>query len=75
MLPLKGNLKTYWVDPKHKAIIKEVMTYTYDMITKEIRNQKTVIKKTLAEINIKIKSSVKAISLASFSGVFSIPLS
>ena len=51
------------------------MTYTYDIITKEIRNQKTVIKKTLAEINTKIKSSVKAISLASFSGVFSIPLS
>lgn len=31
------DLKTYQLDPKYKNIIKEVMTYTYDIITKEIR--------------------------------------
>ena len=52
----KGGLKTYQLDPKHKNIIKELMTYTFDNITKEVRNQKTVIKKTLTEINTKIES-------------------
>ena len=32
------------------------MIYTNDNITKEIRNQKIVIKKTLTEINTKIES-------------------
>ena len=39
------DLKTYQLDPKYKDIIKEVMTYTYDNITKELRVQKKSIKK------------------------------
>ena len=50
------DLKTYQLDPKYKDIVKEVMTYTYDNITKELRTQKKSIKKTITELNTKIDS-------------------
>ena len=50
------DLKIYQLDPKYKDIVKEVMTYTYDNITKELRTQKKSIKKIITELNIKIDS-------------------
>ncbi len=41
------DLKTYQLDPKYKDIVKEVMTYTYDNITKGLRTSKKSIKKTI----------------------------
>jgi site-specific DNA recombinase len=50
------DLKTYQLDPKYKDIVKEVMTYTYDNITKELRTRKKSIKKTITELSTKIDS-------------------
>ena len=50
------DLKTYQLDPKYKDIVKDVMTYTYDNITKEIRTQKKSVKKTITELSTKIES-------------------
>ena len=50
------DLKTYQLDPKYKDVIKEVMTYTYDNITKDLRTEKKFIKKTITELNKKIES-------------------
>jgi len=50
------DLRTYQVEPKYKDIIKEVMTYTYDNITKDLRTQKKSIKKNITELNTKIES-------------------
>ena len=50
------DLKTYQLDPKYKEIVKDVMTYTYDNITKEIRTQKKSVKKTITELSTKIES-------------------
>jgi len=50
------DLKTYQLDPKYKDIVKEVMTYTYDNITKEVRTRKKSIKKTITELSTKIES-------------------
>ena len=50
------DLKTYQLDPKYKDVVKDVMTYTYDNITKEIRTQKKSVKKTITELSTKIES-------------------
>ena len=50
------DLKTYQLEPKYRDIVKEVMTYTYDNITKELRTRKKSIKKTITELNKKIES-------------------
>ena len=50
------DLKTYQLEPKYRDIVKEVMTYTYDNITKELRTRKKSIKKTITELNTKIDS-------------------
>ena len=50
------DLKTYQLDHKYKDVIKEVMTYTYDNITKELRTRNKSIKKTITELSIKIDS-------------------
>ena len=50
------DLKTYQLDHKYKDVIKEVMTYTYDNITKELRTRKKSIIKTITELNTKIDS-------------------
>ncbi|WP_084708913.1 recombinase family protein [Siansivirga zeaxanthinifaciens] len=52
----EDNLNLYQVDPKYNAIIKEVMAYSYDNITKEIRQQSVAIKKKITELNDKIES-------------------
>ena len=39
------NLSNYDIDAKYNSIIKDVMLYTYDNVTKEIRTQETQIKK------------------------------
>jgi site-specific DNA recombinase len=41
------DLKTYQLDPKYKDVVKEVMTYTYDNITKELRTKRSPLKKQL----------------------------
>mgnify|MGYP003312163217 CR=1 FL=1 len=50
------DLKTYQLDPKYKDILKEVITYTYDNITKELRTRNKSIKKTITELSTKIDS-------------------
>ena len=49
-------LNTYQLDPKYNDIVKEVMAYTYDNITKEIRQQGAAIKRTITELEDKIES-------------------
>ena len=48
------DFRTYQVEPKYKYIIKEVMTYTYDNITKDLRTQKKSIKKNITELILKL---------------------
>jgi hypothetical protein len=47
-------LDGFQVDPKYNSIIKEVMLYTYDNLTKELRTEETQFKKQLKEVNKKI---------------------
>ena len=49
-------MNLYQVNPKYNAIIKEVMAYSHDNITKEIRQQSVAIKKKITELNDKIES-------------------
>ena len=42
------RLSNYQVDPKYADIIKEVMVYTYDSVTKEIRENEANVKKQLS---------------------------
>lgn len=50
------KLSYYQLDPKYTEILKEVMTYSYDQQTKEIRKNETQVKKQLTSINDKIES-------------------
>ena len=49
-------LDGFQVDPKYNSIIKEVMLYTYDNLTKELRTEETQFKKQLKEVNSKIEA-------------------
>ncbi|MBU3822928.1 recombinase family protein [Flavobacteriaceae bacterium XHP0103] len=49
-------LSSYQVDPKYFDIIIEVMTYTYDSVTKEIRDNEIQVKKQLSLLNRKIET-------------------
>ena len=49
-------LDGFQVDPKYNSIIKEVMLYTYDNLTKELRTEETQFKKQLKEVNKKIEA-------------------
>ena len=49
-------LNTFEVNPKYKDSIKEIMAYTYDNITKEIRQESSAIKKGITELENKIES-------------------
>ena len=48
------RLSNYQVDPKYADIIKEVMVYTYDSVTKEIRENEANVKKQLSHLKSKI---------------------
>ena len=50
------NLSNYEIDAKYNSIIKDVMLYTYDNVTKEIRTQETQIKKQLSILSSKIEA-------------------
>ncbi|MEM9680093.1 MAG: hypothetical protein AAF901_07185 [Bacteroidota bacterium] len=50
------KLSLYHLDPKYGEILKEVMIYTYDEKTKEIRKNEAQIKKQLTVLNSKIES-------------------
>lgn len=52
----KKKLGNYEVDPKYTDLIKEVMIYTYDTVTKEIRNNEAGIKKQLTVLHSKIET-------------------
>ena len=52
----KKKLKRLQVDGKYNEIIKDVMIYTYDSITQEIRGKETSIKKQLTELQGKLDS-------------------
>ncbi|MDB4108021.1 hypothetical protein N9551_00235 [Flavobacteriaceae bacterium] len=47
-------LDGFQVDPKYNDTIKEVMLYTYDNLTKELRTEEAQLKKQLKEVNEKI---------------------
>ena len=44
----KEILMNYQIDPKHLNIMKEVMTYTYNSLSKDIRENKANIKKQMS---------------------------
>jgi site-specific DNA recombinase len=52
----EGMLKEYQVDSKYDQLIKEVMVYTYDSLTKEIRSSESKMKKQLTELDSKIET-------------------
>ena len=52
--PFEERLSNYQVDPKYADIIKEVMVYTYDSVTKEIRENEANLKKQLSQLKSKI---------------------
>jgi site-specific DNA recombinase len=47
-------LDSFQVDPKYNETVKEVMLYTYDNLTKELRTEHAQLKKQLKEIEEKI---------------------
>jgi site-specific DNA recombinase len=51
-----NNLAKYEVDPKYAEIIKEVMVYTYDANTKELRTNEANIKKELSVLKTKTET-------------------
>lgn len=53
---LLNKLAIYQLDPKYSDILNEVMNYSYDQQTKEIRKNETKVKKQLTIINNKIES-------------------
>ena len=50
------TLGSFQVDSKYNAVIKEVMLYTYDTVTKETRTQEAQIKKQLTVLDSKIEA-------------------
>jgi site-specific DNA recombinase len=50
------ELSSYQVDSKYLEIIKDVMIYTYDSVTKEVRENETNIKKQLSILKTKIET-------------------
>ena len=50
----ENRLKMLQVEGKYNDIIKEVMIYTYDSMTKEIRNKTASIKKQISQIKEKL---------------------
>ena len=50
------TLGGFKVDSKYNAVIKEVMLYTYDNVTKEIRVQEAQVKKQLTVLHSKIET-------------------
>ena len=50
------KLKSLQVDSKYNDIIKDIMIYTYDSVTSEIRNKEASIKKQITEIQKKLNA-------------------
>ena len=50
------KLISYQVDPKYVDIIKEVMIYAYDSVTREIRENETNVKKQMNLLKTKIET-------------------
>jgi site-specific DNA recombinase len=50
------TLRSYQVDSKYKAVIKDVMVYTYDSVTKEIRHNEAKVKKQSTLVYSKIEA-------------------
>jgi len=50
------ELSSYQVDSKYVDIIKEVMIYTYDSVTKEVRENEANVKKQLSLLKTKIET-------------------
>jgi len=44
------ELGSYELDPQYREIIKDVMVYTYDYVTQEIRDNESQVKKELKKI-------------------------
>ena len=52
----ENELSSYQVDSKYIDTIKEVMIYTYDSVTKEIRENEANVKKQLSLLKTKIET-------------------
>jgi site-specific DNA recombinase len=50
----EAELGSYELDPQYREIIKEVMVYTYDYVTQEIRDNESQVKKELKKMESKI---------------------
>ena len=50
----EAKLGSYELDPQYRDIIKEVMVYTYDYVTQEIRDNESQVKKALKKMDSKI---------------------
>lgn len=50
------QLQKYQVDAKYQDIVKEVMIYTYDSITKEIQQKEVIIRKQISENKSKLEA-------------------
>ena len=50
------TINNFQVNPKYNSIIKDVMIYTYDNITKELRQEEIQLKKELKAIELKLEA-------------------
>ena len=50
----EAELGSYELDPQYREIIKDVMVYTYDYVTQEIRDNESQVKKELKKMESKI---------------------
>ena len=52
----EAELGSYELDPQYREIIKDVMVYTYDYVTQEIRDNESQVKKELKKMESKINT-------------------